>query len=116
MKKILKNLLTNLKAYAIIRYKLKKGSVIMIKKESVTLIAQRKPAYMAVMKELEDLQKTLLRREEERTMLEADCHKMNKGIKFAALPKEILNDYIEKIVVDNELAIEIVWREGLDMA
>lgn len=27
----------------------------MIKKESVTLIAQRKPAYMAVMKELEDL-------------------------------------------------------------
>ena len=67
-------------------------------------------------KELEDLQKTLLRREEERTMLEADCHKMNKGIKFAALPKEILNDYIEKIVVDNELAIEIVWREDLGMA
>ena len=32
-----------------------KGSVIMIKKESVTLIAQRKPAYNAVMKELEDL-------------------------------------------------------------
>ena len=32
-----------------------KGSVTMIKKESVTLIAQRKPAYMAVMKELEDL-------------------------------------------------------------
>ena len=27
----------------------------MIKKESITLIAQRKPAYMAVMKELEDL-------------------------------------------------------------
>ena len=27
----------------------------MIKKESVTLIAQRKPAYAAVMKELEDL-------------------------------------------------------------
>ena len=34
-----------------------KGSVTMIKKESVTLIAQRKPAYMAVMKELEDLHK-----------------------------------------------------------
>ena len=32
-----------------------KGSVIMIKKESVKLIAQRKPAYNAVMKELEDL-------------------------------------------------------------
>ena len=32
-----------------------KGSVTMIKKESVTLIAQRKPAYVAVMKELEDL-------------------------------------------------------------
>ena len=32
-----------------------KGSVIMIKKEAITLIAQRKPAYNAVMKELEDL-------------------------------------------------------------
>ena len=41
--------------YAIIGYKLKKGSVIMIKKEAITLIAQRKPAYVAVMKELEDL-------------------------------------------------------------
>ena len=32
-----------------------KGSVTMIKKEAITLIAQRKPAYNAVMKELEDL-------------------------------------------------------------
>ena len=32
-----------------------KGSVTMIKKESIKLIAQRKPAYNAVMKELEDL-------------------------------------------------------------
>ena len=32
-----------------------KGSVIMIKKEAITLIAQRKPAYVAVMKELEEL-------------------------------------------------------------
>ena len=32
-----------------------KGDVTMIKKESIKLIAQRKPAYNAVMKELEDL-------------------------------------------------------------
>ena len=32
-----------------------KGSVTMIKKEAITLIAQRKPAYNAVMKELEEL-------------------------------------------------------------
>ena len=32
-----------------------KGSVTMIKKEAITLIAQRKPAYVAVMKELEEL-------------------------------------------------------------
>ena len=34
---------------------IQKGSVTMIKKEAITLIAQRKPAYNAVMKELEDL-------------------------------------------------------------
>ena len=32
-----------------------KGRVTMIKKEAITLIAQRKPAYVAVMKELEEL-------------------------------------------------------------
>ena len=32
-----------------------KGSVTMIKKEAITLIAQRKPAYNAVIKELNDL-------------------------------------------------------------
>ena len=65
MCEILKTLKTNIEFkeqgltkslfYAIIRYKLKKGSVTMIKKEAITLIAQRKPAYVAVMKELEEL-------------------------------------------------------------
>lgn len=48
--------------------------------------------------------------------MECDRDALSEGSEFAVLSKEMIDHYIEKIVVCDEQHIEICWREKVSVA
>ena len=61
--------------------------------------------------ELADLNETVQKMEAAYMQMECDRDMLSAGNKFAVLSKEMLDRYIEKIVVYDEQNIEIYWKE-----
>ena len=70
----------------------------------------------SVEKELADLNETVQQMEAAYVKMECDRDALSVGNEFAVLSKEMLDDYIEKIIVYDEQNIEICWKEKIRVA
>ena len=70
----------------------------------------------SVEKELEDLNETVRQMEAAYVKMECDRDALSVGNEFAVLSKEMLDHYIEKIIVYDEQNIEICWKEKIRVA
>ena len=65
----------------------------------------------SVEKELADLNETVQQMEAAYVKMECDRDALSVGNEFAVLSKEMIDRYIEKIIVYDEQNIEICWKE-----
>ena len=70
----------------------------------------------SVEKELADLNETVQQMEAAYIKMECDSDSLSVGNEFAVLSKEMIDHYIEKIIVYDEQNIEICWREKIRVA
>ncbi len=70
----------------------------------------------SIEKELSDLNETVQQMEASYIKMECDRDSLSIGNEFAALSKEMIDHYIEKIIVYDEQNIEICWKENVRVA
>ncbi|MFP3155032.1 recombinase family protein [Lachnospiraceae bacterium ZAX-1] len=73
-------------------------------------------AVKSIEKELADLNETVQGMEASYIKMECERARLSVGNEFAVLSKEMINHYIEKIVVYDEQNIEICWKENTRVA
>lgn len=67
----------------------------------------------SIEKELSDLNETVQQMEASYIKRECDREALSVGNEFAVLSKEMIDRYIEKIIVNDEQNIEICWKEKI---
>lgn len=70
----------------------------------------------SIEKELSDLNETVQQMESSYIRMEYDRDSLSIGNEFAVLSKEMIDHYIEKIVVYDEQNVEICWKENVRVA
>ena len=70
----------------------------------------------SIEKELSDLDETVQQMEAAYVKMEYDRDSLSVGNEFAVLSKEMIDRYIEKIIVYDEQNIEICWKEKIRVA
>ena len=70
----------------------------------------------SIEKELSDLNETVQQMEASYIKMECDRDSLSIGNEFAVLSKEMIDHYIEKIIVYDEQNIEICWKENVRVA
>lgn len=70
----------------------------------------------SIEKELSDLNETVQQMEASYIKMECDREALSVGNEFAVLSKEMIDHYIEKIIVYDEQNIEICWNEKIRVA
>lgn len=70
----------------------------------------------SIEKELSDLNETVQQMEASYIKRECDREALSVGNEFAVLSKEMIDHYIEKIIVYDEQNVEIWWKKSVRVA